>query len=86
MRLLLWHMPHLARILEVAFHGHFGNEKSGELRIFAQKSVGVNDSSLSVQITHTIEQIELLDCQLFHTELEMAKFVTYLHSVIMTIP
>ena len=79
-------MPHLARILEVAFHGHFGNEKSRELRIFAQKSVGVNDSSLSVQITHTLEQIELLDFQLFHTELEMAKFVTYLHSVIMTIP
>lgn len=80
------HMTHLAHILEVASHGHFGKEKARELRVLAQKSVGVNDSSLSIQITHTIEQIELLDSQLFHTELEMANLVTCLHSVIMTIP
>ena len=80
------HMTHLAHLLEVASHGHFGKEKARELRVLAQKSVGVNDSSLSIQITHTIEQIELLDNQLFHTELEMANLVTCLHSVIMTIP
>lgn len=80
------HMTHLAHLLKVASHGHFGKEKARELRVLAQKSVGVNDSSLSIQITHTIEQIELLDSQLFHTELEMANLVTCLHSVIMTIP
>ena len=80
------HMTHLAHLLEVASHGHFGKKKARELRVLAQKSVGVNDSSLSIQITHTIEQIELLDSQLFHTELEMANLVTCLHSVIMTIP
>lgn len=80
------HMTHLAHILEVASHGHFGKDKARELRVPAQKSVGVNDSSLSIQITHTIEQIELLDSQLFNTELEMANLVTCLHSVIMTIP
>lgn len=80
------HMTHLAHLLEIASHGHFGKEKARELRVLAQKSVGVNDSSLSIQITHTIEQIELLDSQLFHTELEMANLVTCLHSVIMTIP
>ena len=80
------HMTHLAHLLEVASHGHFGKEKVRELRVLAQKSVGVNDSSLSIQITHTIEQIELLDSQLFHIELEMANLVTCLHSVIMTIP
>lgn len=80
------HMTHLAHLLEVASHGHFGKEKARQLRVLAQKSVGVNDSSLSIQITHTIEQIELLDSQLFHTELEMANLVTCLHSVIMTIP
>lgn len=80
------HMTHLAHLLEVASHGHFGKEKARELRVLAQKSVGINDSSLSIQITHTIEQIELLDSQLFHTELEMANLVTCLHSVIMTIP
>ena len=80
------HMTHLAHLLEVASHGHFGKEKARQLRVLAQKSVGVNDSSLSIQINHTIEQIELLDSQLFHTELEMANLVTCLHSVIMTIP
>ena len=80
------HMTHLAHLLEVASHGHFGKDKARDLRVLAQKSVGVNDSSLSIQIIHTIEQIELLDSQLFHTELEMANLVTCLHSVIMTIP
>ena len=80
------HMTHLAHLLEVASHGHFDKEKARELRVLAQKYVGVGDSSLSIQITHTIEQIELLDSQLFSTELEMANIVTCLHSVIMTIP
>ena len=80
------HMTHLAHILEVASHGHFDKDKARELRVLAQKSVGVNDSSLSIQITHTIEQIELLDSQLLHTELEMANLVTCLHSVLMTVP
>ena len=80
------HMTHLALILETVSHGHFNKDTARELRILAQRSVGVNDSSFSIQITQTIEQIELLDSQLFHTELEMANLVTCLHSVIMTIP
>lgn len=80
------HMTHPAHLLKVAFHGHFGKERARKSRILAHKSVGVNDSSLSIQITHTIEQIELLDSQLFHTEFEMANLVICLHSVIMTIP
>ena len=51
-----------------------------------KKPTRIHDSSLSIQITQTIEQIELLDRQLFHTELEMANIVTCLISVIMTIP
>ena len=80
------HMTHLAKLLEKASHGHFNKETARELRVLAQKSVGINDSSLSIQITQTIEQIELLDRQLFHTELEMANIVTCLNSVLMTIP
>ena len=80
------HLTRLAHILEVASHGHFDKQKARDLRVLAQKSVGVSDSSLSIQITHAIEQIELLDSQLLHTELEMANLVTCLHSVLMTIP
>lgn len=80
------HMTHLAHLLQTASHGHFGKDTTRESRALAQKSVGIHDSSLSLQITQTIEQIELLDKQLFHAELEMANLVTCLHSVIMTIP
>lgn len=80
------HMTHLSNLLVKNSRGHFTKEMARELRILAQKSVGLNDSSLSIQITQTITQIELLDSQLFETELEMANLVTCLHSVIMTIP
>ncbi len=80
------HLTHLSNLLVKSSHGHFTKEMARELRVLAQKSVGLNDSSLSIQITQTIAQIELLDSQLFDTELEMANIVTCLHSVIMTIP
>ena len=80
------HMTHLAHLLVKSSHGHFTKEMAKDLRVLAQKSVGINDSSLSIQITQTIAQIELLDAQLFETELQMANLVTCLHSVLMTIP
>ena len=80
------HLTHLSHILEDASHGHFTKDHARELRVLAKKSVGINDSSLALQITQTIEQIELLDNQLFNTELEMITIVTDLHSVLLTIP
>ena len=59
------HMTHLAHLLESASHGRFRKDKAQELRVLAQKSVGSSDSSISIQITQTIEQIELLDSQIF---------------------
>ena len=42
----------------------FTEEQAKEWKILAQKSVGANDSRyLSIQITQTIQQIELLDSQ-----------------------
>lgn len=55
------HLTHLAHLLQEAPHGHFGKDKARDLSVLARKSVGVGDSSLSIQITQTIEQIELLD-------------------------
>lgn len=48
------HMTHLAHLLQTASHGHFGKDTARELRFLAQKSVGIHDSSLSIQITQTI--------------------------------
>lgn len=80
------HLTHLANILKYYSHGHFKKDTARELRVLAQKSVGINDSSLALQITQTIEQIELLSNQLINTELEMCNIETCLHSVLFTIP
>jgi transposase len=80
------HMTHLANLLRVASHGHFKKEKAQELRVLAQRSVGSNDSSISIQITQTIEQIELLDRQIDDDEAKIEEIVNAMGSVIMTIP
>lgn len=80
------HMTHLAHLLKVSSHGHFSKEEAKELRVLAQKSVGANDSALSIQITHSISQIELLDSQLDRVEYEMTEIMKFHDSVIMTIP
>lgn len=80
------HMTHLAYLLEVSSHGHFTKEKAKELRVLAQKSVGASDSAISIQITHSIAQIELLDSQLKQVEAEMTDIMKFNDSVLMTIP
>jgi transposase len=80
------HMTHLSNLLVKTSHGHFTKEQAKELRVLAQKSVGASDSALSIQITHTIAQIELLDSQLERVEAEMAEIMEFNDSVIMTIP
>ena len=80
------HMTHLANLLRVASHGHFKKEKAQELRVLAQRSVGSNDSSISIQITQSIEQIELLDRQIDDDEAKIEEIVKAMGSVIMTIP
>ena len=79
-------MTHLAHLLTVASHGHFKKEHAKELRVLAQKSVGTSDSALSIQITHSISQIELLDSQLDRVDAEMTEIMKLNDSVIMTIP
>ena len=80
------HLTHLKNLLVSNSHGHFKNETALELRVLAQKSVGAADRSLSIQITQSIAQIELLDSQIDAVESEMKDIVISLDSVIMTIP
>ncbi len=58
------HMPHLSSLLVKSSHGHFTKGCSKESRFLAQKSASTSDSALSIQVTHTITQIKLLDSQL----------------------
>ena len=80
------HMAHLANLLVKASHGHFTKEQAKELRVLARKSVGASDSALSIQITHTIAQIELLDSQLNKIEEQRTEIMKFNDSVFMTIP
>ena len=85
-RIATMHLTHLKNLLVSNSHGHFKKETALELRVLAQKSVGTADRSLSIQITQSIAQIELLDSQIDAVESEMKDIVTSLDSVIMTIP
>lgn len=57
-----------------------------ELIVLAQKSIGNADRSLSVQITQSIAQIELLDSQINTVDDEIKDIVESIDSVIVTIP
>jgi transposase len=80
------HLTHLACLLEVASHGHFTKEQAKELRVLAQKSVGSSDRALSIQVTQSVAQIELLDSQVKQVESEMTNIMLGIDSMIMTIP
>lgn len=80
------HLTHLTHLLDSASHGRFKKETAKELRVLAQKSVGSPDKAISIQITQTIERIELLDSQLEKVEAEMHEIMDFHDSVIMTIP
>ncbi len=80
------HMTHLTHLLKVNPHGRFDKKIAQRLRVLAQKSVGASDSSLSIQVTHTIQQIELLNSQLKRVEAEMTEIIKFNDCVIMTIP
>ncbi|GLC80075.1 hypothetical protein LBYZC6_21890 [Lacrimispora brassicae] len=71
------HMTHLARLLKVSLYGHFNEQDAKELRVLAQKSVGTGDSALSIQITHSIAQIELLDNQLDRVESKITDIMKF---------
>lgn len=80
------HMTHLANLLVKASKGHYTKEKAKELRVLAQQSVGSSDISISIQITHTIEQVELLDNQIKDVEYKIDTIVLSTGSVILSIP
>ena len=66
--------------------GHYTKEKAKELRVLAQQSFCSSNSSISIQITHTIEQVELLDSQIKDVKSKIDTIVLSTGSVILSIP
>ena len=80
------HLTHLTSILCKASHGHFKKDKAQQLRVLAKKSVGTGNQSISIQITQSLEQIELYDRQESEVLAEIESIMKSIGSVIMTIP
>lgn len=80
------HLTHLTSLLSKASHGHFKKDTAENLRVLARKSVGTGNRSISIQITQSIEQIELYDRQIGEVCDEVESIMKSLNSVIMTIP
>lgn len=76
----------ISNLLSKASKGHFSLEKAQKLKELAKSSIGVNNSSLSIQIKHSLKQIELLDEQLKELDLKIREMMDELNSVILTIP
>ncbi len=80
------HLTKLSNILSKASRGRFGKQDAESLKSLAKSSVGVKNTYISIQITQTIVQIELIESQINELETVIEKAVDELDSVIMTVP
>lgn len=80
------HLTKLSNLLSKASRGRFGKQDAKSLKILAASSVGVKNTYISIQITQTIAQIELIESQISELEQIICKAMDELDSVIMTVP
>ena len=80
------HLTKLSNLLSQASRGRFGKEDARSLKSLAASSVGVKNTYISIQITQTIAQIELIESQLTELEQIIGQAMDELDSVIMTVP
>ena len=80
------HLTYLGNLLQKSSKGHFGKKEAIALKGLAKSSVGSGNSAMSIQITHSISQIELLEQQLDDIEAVIQNLMTELDSPILTIP
>ena len=76
----------LSTLLSNASHGRFGKDTAEALKSLAKSSVGVKNAYISIQITQTIAQIELLEQQIDELGAIITESVKKLDSVLLTIP
>ena len=80
------HLSKLSSFLSKASRGRFGKQDAKSLKSLAKSSVGVKNTFISIQITQTIAQIELIESQIDELENIIEKAMDELDSVIMTVP
>jgi transposase len=80
------HLTYLGNLLKKASHGRFSKEEAIALKGLAKSSVGTGNTSLSILITQSISQIELLEKQIAELDQTIKSIVLEMDSVILTIP
>lgn len=76
----------LSTLLSKSSHGRFGRDTAEALKSLAISSVGVKNAYISIQITQTIAQIELLEQQVKELDELITDTMKKLNSVILTVP
>ena len=80
------HLTKLSNILHDNSHGRYTKEDTIKLRELAKNSVGIDNSSLSLQIKHAILQVELYNEQIKEVENLYHKIIDEMNTKILTIP
>ena len=80
------HLSKLSNFLSKASRGRFGKQDAKSLKSLAKSSVGVKNTYISIQITQTIAQIELIESQIDELEHIIENAMDELDSVIMSVP
>lgn len=76
----------LSTLLSKASRGRFGRDTAEALKSLAKSSVGVKNTYISIQITQTIAQVELLEQQIDELNNTIKEIMQQLDSVIMSVP
>ena len=80
------HLTKLTNILHDNSHGRYGKQDAILLRELANSSVGIDNPSLSLQIKHSILQIELYDEQIAEVETLYKQILDEMNTPILSIP
>ncbi len=79
-------LTHLKTMLYEASKGHYGRNRSIELRDAARNSIGSCMPAKSLELKHTIQLIRVLDAEIEEIEAEIEKLMEQIQSPITSIP
>jgi len=85
-RIAKMHLTRLTNLLSKSSRGHFNQSNAVRLKELASQSVGIKNSTLSLQIFQSIQQIEMYTAQLAEVESSIQDIMDKIDSVIKTVP
>ena len=80
------HLTHLTHLLYVESKGHYGRDKAIEIRDAARSSIGSVMPAKSLELSHTINLINILSNEINEIEAEIKRIMDEISSPILSIP